>query len=288
MIEAFNAHRPLLFGIAYRMLGSVAEAEDITQELWLRWRQQDEAAIQSPKAWLVSAATRLCIDQLRSARKGRVDYYGVWLPEPLLPTTAGDPGQTAEMSDSLTMAFMLMLESLGPVERAVFLLREVFDYDYTEIAATVGKSEANCRQIVRRAKVQLQASPRPAPAPPTEQARRLVEKFLAATASGEVRDVLALLAEDSTVFSDGGGRVKAAGRPILGADRVSRFLLGIWPHFVVEMERRFVDISGCPGLLMGLDGQVHYAFSFELAGDRVRNIYIICNPDKLRHLAPAS
>ncbi len=154
MIEVFNTHRPLLFGIAYRMLGRVSEAEDAMQEIWLRWQKQDAAGIQSVKAWLVSATTRLCIDQLRSARRQREDYYGVWLPEPLMPEADTDPARTAELSDSLNMAFMLMLETLGPAERAVFLLHEVFGYDYTETAAIVDKSEANCRQIVKRAKEQ--------------------------------------------------------------------------------------------------------------------------------------
>ena len=155
MVEIFNTHRPLLFGIAYRMLGLVSEAEDMVQEVWLRWQKQDAAEIQSPKAWLVSAVTRLCIDQLRSARREREQYYGVWLPEPLMPTTRDpEPDASTELADSLTMAFMLMLEALGPTERAVFLLREVFDYDYAEVAAIVGKSEANCRQIVRRAKAE--------------------------------------------------------------------------------------------------------------------------------------
>lgn len=283
MIDVFNAHRPLLFGIAYRMLGRVSEADDMMQEVWLRWQKQDAAGIQSAKAWMVSATTRLCIDQLRSARRQREEYYGIWLPEPLMAAAADQPDKSAELADSLTMAFMLMLESLRPTERAVFVLREVFDYDYPEVAAIVGKTEANCRQIVRRAKTGLQGASR-APSPPTPQARRLVEEFLAATASGKVEEILALLAEDSSVLSDGGGRVKAAGRPILGADHVSRFLLGIWPRFVIEMERRYVDINGSPGLLMRLDGQVHYAFAFEVEAERVRNIYIVCNPEKLRHL----
>jgi RNA polymerase sigma-70 factor (ECF subfamily) len=284
MLETFNAHRPLLFGIAYRMLGRVSEAEDMVQEVWLRWQRQDPAEVRSARAWLTSAMTRLCIDQLRSARRAREEYYGVWLPEPLMVATGAQPDAAAELSDSLTVAFMLLLDSLGPVERAVFLLREVFDYDYAAIAAIVGKSEANCRQIVRRAKTQLQAGPKP-PAPPTEHARRLVEQFLAAAASGEVGGVLALLSEESTVYSDGGGRVKAAGRPIVGADHASRFLIGIWPKFVTELERRLVDINGTPGLLMSLHGRVQYAFSFEVEGERVRNIYIFCNPDKLQHLA---
>jgi len=283
MIEVFNTHRPLLFGIAYRMLGSVTEAEDAVQETWLRWQKQNAAEIESPKAWLVSATTRLCIDQLRSARRKREEYYGIWLPEPLMASPNAQPDASAELADSLTMAFMLMLESLGPDERAVFLLREVFDYDYAEVAAIVDKSEVNCRQIVRRAKTSLQDAPRTSP-PPTDQARRLVDRFLAATATGRVEDMLALLTEESTVYSDGGGRVRAAGRAIVGADHVSRFLLGIWPRHLAAMEKQFVEINGRPGLLMSSNGTIHYAFSFESAGDRLTNLYIICHPDKLRHL----
>jgi RNA polymerase sigma-70 factor (ECF subfamily) len=286
MIESFNTHRPLLFGIAYRMLGRVSEAEDMVQEVWLRWQKQDATEIQSDKAWLVSAMTRLCIDQLRSARHQREDYYGVWLPEPLMPATDTDPGQAAELADSLSMAFMLILEALRPAERAVFLLREVFGYDYAETAAIVGKSEANCRQIVRRAKEHLQANAKP-PATPTDQARRLVEEFLAATESGDMQHVLSLLAEESTVYSDGGGKVKAAGRAIRGADHVSRFLLGIWPRFIAPMQHSRVNINGSPGLVLRSGGQVHYTLSFEVADDRIQAIYIVCNPDKLRHLAPA-
>ncbi|MBL9215354.1 MAG: RNA polymerase sigma-70 factor [Opitutaceae bacterium] len=284
MIEVFTAHRSLLFGIAYRMLGQVGEAEDAVQDVWLRWRKQDPAAVTSAKAWLVAATTRLCIDRLRSARRQREQYYGIWLPEPLVPAVEVHGGTAAELADSLSMAFMLMLEALEPTERAVFLLREVFDYDYAEIAEIVGKSEANCRQIVRRAKQSLQDQP-PSAGPPTEHARQLVELFLAATASGDVNQVLSLLSADSTVLSDGGGRVKAAGRPILGADHVSRFLLGIWPRFIGRMQRRAVTVNGRPGLLLSLAGEVQYAFSFDIAADRVRAIYIICNPDKLRHLA---
>jgi len=287
MLEAFNTHRSLLFGIAYRMLGRVSEAEDMVQEVWLRWQKQDAAALESPKAWLVAATTRLCIDQLRAARREREEYYGVWLPEPLMPVTESDPGRAAELADSLSMAFMLMLESLGPAERAVFLLREVFGYNYAETAAIVGKSEANCRQIVRRAKERLELQPKAPPAPPTEQARKLVDEFMAAAASGEMERVLALLTEESAVLSDGGGKVKAAGRAILGADHVSRFLLGIWPRFMAGVDVRPAAINGSAGVIVGKAGRVDYALAFELAGDRVRAIYIVCNPDKLRHLSPA-
>lgn len=283
MTEIFNEHRGHVFGIAYRMLGSVAEADDMVQETWLRWQKQDPAEIESPKAWLISTVTRLCIDQLRSARRQREQYYGVWLPEPLVEPTVPSPADAAVLADSLTMAFMLMLETLSPVERAVFLLREVFDYDYVDIAPIVGKSESNCRQIVRRAKAQLIATP-PAP-PPNEQAHRIVEQFLEATASGEVSDLLALLAEDATLYSDGGGRVAAAGRPIHSADHISRFFVGIRDRRPAETMVRHVQINGRPGVLMSSGGQIYNAVSFDLDGERVRNIYIVRNPEKLRHLA---
>lgn len=282
MIEIFNEHRGQLFGIAYRMLGSVAEADDMLQETWLRWQKQDVAGIQSPKAWLVSIITRLCIDQLRSARRQREEYYGVWLPEPLVESPASSPEDSAQLADSLTMAFMLMLETLSPVERAVFLLREVFDYDYDEIAHMVGKSEANCRQIVRRAKAQLAAPS--APQPPNQQARRVVEQFMEAATTGEVSDLLALLTADATLYSDGGGRVPAAGRPIETADRISRFFLGIRDRQPPDTELRFLQINGRPGVLMSSSGRVFNAVSFELSGSRVRAIYIVRNPEKLGHL----
>jgi RNA polymerase sigma-70 factor (ECF subfamily) len=207
-IETFTSHRQFVFSIAYRMLGNLSEAEDMVQEVWLRWQTQDVAGIRSPKAWLRSAMRRLCIDQLRSARRQREDLYGVSLPEPSLATTDAKPDISAERENSLTMAFTLMQETLKPVERAVFLLREVFDYDYADTAAIVGKAEANCRQIARRAKAQLLANSTPSPQP-NEQARHLVEQFVSAAATGEVKDFLALVKEESPLPSDGGDRAKA-------------------------------------------------------------------------------
>ena len=207
-IETFTAHGQFLFTIAYRMLGSLSEAEDMVQEVWLRWQTQDTAAIQSPKAWLRSAMRRLCIDQLRSARHQREDHYGVSLPEPSMATTEAKPEISVEQENSLTMAFTLMQETLKPVERAVFLLREVFDYDYAYTAAIVGKAEANCRQIARRAKAQLLANSTPS-SQPNEQARHLVEHFVSAAATGEVKDLLALVKEDAPLPSDGGAQAKA-------------------------------------------------------------------------------
>lgn len=283
MIEIFNSHRQALFGIAYRMLGRVSEAEDIIQEMWLRWQKQDLAAIASPKAWLVSATTRLCIDELRSARRQREDYYGVWLPEPLVEAS-GTPDHLADLTDSLTMAFMMMLETLGPVERAVFLLREVFGYGYPDTAAIVGKSEANCRQIVRRAKASLLANPHP-PAPPNDQARRVVEQFALATSTGQIDRLLDLLMEDVTIYNDGGGKVKAAGLPIRTSDRVSRFLIGVQRKLPADTKPVFARVNGTPGLLMMSGGRIYGAFSFELTDGRIKAIYGIWNPEKLAHLA---
>jgi RNA polymerase sigma-70 factor (ECF subfamily) len=285
VLDTFTNHRKTLFGIAYRMLGRVSEAEDMVQEVWLRWQKQDEALIESPKAWLISTMTRLCIDQLRSARREREEYYGVWLPEPLMAATDDKhDGAAAGISDSLTMAFMMILESLDPVERAVFLLREVFDYDYADAAAIVGKSEVNCRQIVRRAKAQLRAKPQPS-SPPTAQAQRLVEQFFNAAETGKVEELLAMLAEDVTVYSDGGGRVRAAGRPICTADHVSRFLIGIWPRLPDDTEWRATHVNGRCGALLRSQGEIYGAFAFDVFGEQMLNVYIILNPEKLRHLA---
>lgn len=284
MIASFTEHKPLLFGIAYRMLGSVAEADDMVQETWLRWQRQNEAEVQSPKAWLVSAITRLCIDQLRSARRTREEYYGVWLPEPLVESSEPSPQESAALADSLGMAFMLMLEALSPVERATFLLREVFDYDYPDIARIVGKSEANCRQIVRRAKTSLPRTTEPVAPPPDARAREVVQRFLAAARSGNVQDLLAVLADDVTLYTDGGGRVSATGRPIVSADHVSRFFAGISRKAMKQPDVQLTKINGQEGALILHNGRVDRTMVFELRGDRVAAIYMVRNPDKLQHV----
>jgi RNA polymerase sigma-70 factor (ECF subfamily) len=287
VIQDFTTHRPLLFGIAYRMLGRVTDAHDMVQETWLRWQRQNSADVASARAWLVATITRLCIDQLRSARRRREEYYGVWLPEPLVDDAATSPAESTALADSLTMAFMLMLETLSPVERAVFLLREVFDYDYADIARIVEKSEANCRQIVRRAKAQLPRAraAQTTSAPPTDEARRVVQQFLHATLTGEVSDLIALLTADATLYTDGGGRVASAGRPITTADRISRFFVGVRRLASAPLTFRLVEINGRIGALMSANRRLDRAISFELDGDRVRAIYIVRNPDKLRHLS---
>jgi RNA polymerase sigma-70 factor, ECF subfamily len=283
VIDTFTAHRELLFGIAYRMLGQVAEADDMVQETWLRWQKQDLAQVDSPKAWMIATITRLCIDQLRSARRKREEYYGVWLPEPLVESGGRSPAESAALADSLTMAFMMMLETLSPVERAVFLLREVFDYDYAEIASIVGKSEANCRQIVRRAKSSIPRGTVQS-APPTEQARRVVQQFFTATATGNLSELLTLLADDATLYTDGGGVVNAAGRPIRTADRVSRFFVGIGRRAPSDTQFRFTHVNGRAGALVFFGDRLDRAISFDFEGERIVAIYLVRNPEKLRHI----
>ena len=287
----FEAHRPLLFSIAYRMLGSATEAEDIVQDAWLRARlsadvsaQADPASstpVRSPRAYLTTIVTRLCIDQLRSAERTRVEYPGPWLPEPL----AGPNQESAELASSLTMAFLVLLEQLTPTERAVFLLREVFEMDFDEIARIVGKSEANTRQILVRGRARLR-SPQPRFAATRRESETIVARFRRAVATGDIQELMAVLDPDAQLVADGGGKVPSATRPIVGADRVARFLLGYASklHYS-EVDFTPVSINGTPGLLLRhpLAGDGAYAFDIDFtAGGRIRAIYIVRNPDKLR------
>jgi RNA polymerase sigma-70 factor (ECF subfamily) len=279
----FDRHRQLLFSIAYRMLGSVLDAEDVVQEAYLRWQRVSEAEVRSPRAYLSAVVTRLCIDQLRSAKARREEYVGPWLPEPL-PT---EPAPDADVLDeSLSMAFLVLLESLTPTERAVFLLREVFDYDYDEISRLVGKSEENCRQIARRAR-QSVAARRPRFESSPGQEERLVGSFLEACLGGDMEGLLALLSEDVTLWSDGGGKTRAALNSIHGADKVARFLFGILrkapPGFLV----RRASINGRPGLVGYFeDGRPQSVVTFDVAEGIIRAIRLVVNPEKLRAVPP--
>jgi RNA polymerase sigma-70 factor (ECF subfamily) len=239
--------------------------------------------IRSSKAWLVATVTRLSIDRLRSAQRRREQYVGVWLPEPLMATTIDAYNQSGALADSISTAFMVMLETLTPEERAVFILREAFDYTYHEISAIVGKSEANCRQIARRAKEHLSQPGRRRPIDPA-QAETLIQQFLSACRDGDVASLMTVLAEDSTLMSDGGGRVRAALRPIQGAERITRFLFGIQKNVPADAEFRLGNINGGKGILVFSAGVPISVLTFSVTGGQIAGIYIISNPDKLRHL----
>jgi RNA polymerase sigma-70 factor (ECF subfamily) len=274
----FDAYRPLLFSIAYRMLGSASEAEDIIQDTWVRARQDEHADVRSPRAYLTTIVTRLCIDHLRSAERTRMEYPGPWLPEPL-----AEPNQeSVELASSLTTAFLVMLEHLAPIERAVFLLREVFELGFDEIAKSVGKTEANTRQILTRARQRLHEPHARFTVSPRES-EDVVRHFRHACVTGNVDELMAVLHTDATLVADGGGKAAAATSPVRGADRVAEFLIGIigkerW----LESDPRLVTINGASGLLVRHPKTGNGTFSFDIAEGRIRAIYVVRNPDKLR------
>jgi RNA polymerase sigma-70 factor (ECF subfamily) len=285
-LEAFNKHRKLLFAIAYRMLGSVADAEDMLQETYLRWQQALDGEIRSPRAFLVTIVSRLCLNHLDSARVRREEYFGEWLPEPLL--TEGDSDLSAlaevEVDDSLSFAFMVLLERLTPIERAVFLLREVFEYQYAEIADILGQSEANCRQLLRRGRQHV-AETRPRFNPSPQQRERLMKEFLQATAGGNLERLVELLASDVALHSDGGGKGPALPVLIQGAGKVARALLGARRKFVpATIVTRLASINGELGAVSYHDGRPFSVLTLEVADGRIRGVYIVSNPQKLAHL----
>jgi RNA polymerase sigma-70 factor (ECF subfamily) len=236
-LAEFDRYRPLLFSIAYRMLGSVADAEDILQEAFLRWHGAADGEIQSTRAFLVTIVSRLCINHLQSARVRREEYVGQWLPEPIVTGPQSDPLEISRVDESLSIAFMVLLERLSPVERAVFLLREVFEYEYSEIAGMIGKDEANCRQILRRAH-QHMAENRPRFKPSPESRQQLLTKFLQATTTGNLDMLVAMLSSDAVLHSDGGGKAPAVPNLVYGADHVARGLLGGMKKFASGANQR--------------------------------------------------
>jgi RNA polymerase sigma-70 factor (ECF subfamily) len=281
-LEAFNHHRRLLFGIAYRMLGTVSDAEDMVQETFLRWQQTPETRVQSVKNYLATTITRLCIDHLKSARVRREQYVGPWLPEPLL--THQDPAEQVELADSLSMAFLVMLERLSPSERAVFLLREVFEYDYPEIAQIVDKNPENCRQILRRSRQHL-ATERPRFSVSPQQQEQITSQFLDASSQGNLQDLLMLLAKDVTFWSDSGGQVPAALKPIQGAMKVARFLLAIQQKWLPTASAELVEINGQSSMLIRSGNDIHSVMSFEIVEGYIQTIYSVRNPEKLKRLS---
>lgn len=281
--ETFNSYRAYLFAIAYRMLGSVMDAEDMVQESYLRWLNTSADEVTSPKSYLAAIITRLCIDHLRLARVQRETYMGEWLPEPLLTDPTPPQEDMVALSDTLSIAFLVLLETLSPTERAAFLLREVFDYEYAEVAEMVGKSEANCRQMVRRARQHV-ADGRPRfQATPTEQ-QQMMQQFAQACVQGDMAGLLALLAEDVVEYSDGGGKVSAAIKPIKGADKVTRFLLGLMKKLPDNVAYQFAFANGRPAIITYAAGVAVNVTILDIGDGRIQRIYNIVNPDKLRHV----
>jgi RNA polymerase sigma-70 factor, ECF subfamily len=279
-LQTFNQYRSLMFAIAYRMLGSATDADDVIQEAWIRW-QSTPTVVRSPKAFLSSLITRLCIDQLRSARVQREKYVGVWLPEPLITEAISEPENNSELAESLSFAFLTLLECLSPTERAIFLLREVFDYDYSDIARTVGKSIPNCRQIVCRARHHLVLR-RPSISPSLQQ-QEAVEQFVMSWNQGDLHKLVALMAEDITFWSDGGGQVTAAQHPLQGCQKVARFLVALRrSRLIPTFKPQIVQINDQPGILNTVEGIPQSTFCFEFSDQGIQSIFAVVNPEKLR------
>jgi RNA polymerase sigma-70 factor, ECF subfamily len=283
---SFEAHRRHLLGLAYRMLGSLAEAEDAVQEAYLRWHNADRAAVENPRAFLSKIVTRLCLDQLKSARVQRESYVGPWLPEPILDEAALAAETASDYAHDLSVALMLTLERLSPLERAAFLLHDVFDMGFAEIAEALGRGEAACRQLAARARTHVRAARPRFPATPDE-GTRLADAFRRAAGSGDTAAVVALLAGDAVLYSDGGGKRLAALNPIRGGDKIARLFAGLAAKApsLDALRVRPVQINGLPGFVYAAqDGEVQ-TIAFEIADGRIAAIYVVLNPDKLQRIA---
>jgi RNA polymerase sigma-70 factor (ECF subfamily) len=277
--DRFEAARPRLLGLAYRMLGSMADAEDVVQDAWLRFQAAGER-VDRPEAWLTTVTTRLAVDRLRAARRRREDYVGPWLPEPVV--LEGGPDEAAELSESLTLGFLTLLDRLGPVERAVFLLADVFALPFADIAAAVGRSPAACRQIASRARQRLVGGARRRP---VGAERRVVDELIAAIALGDIQAALNRLAPDAVLVSDGGPSRRAARRPVVGSARVARLLINLARRYGREFEIAPVVVNGDPGLLISAAGRADTVLAFEVDGDVIAAIFVVRNPDKLEQLS---
>ncbi|WP_279537829.1 RNA polymerase sigma-70 factor [Amycolatopsis acidicola] len=279
--EEFEAYRGRLFGLAYRMLGSAHEAEDIVQETFLRWEKADRASIAAPAGWLVKVATNLCLNQLDSARVRREAYRGPWLPEPVLTADGAlGPLELAEQRDSVSFALLVLAERLSPAERAVFVLREAFSYSHGEIAAILDRSEASCRQLYHRARARLAELPETVP-PPDNEIRELVERFLAAAREGDVAGLEELLTEDVTSWADGGGQVPVAGRPVSGRLAVARYLAGTITKYGASLETSFAEVNGTTAVLAWAGPELSGVLVPEFDGGRIRALRIVAGPGKL-------
>jgi RNA polymerase sigma-70 factor (ECF subfamily) len=276
----FEEHRPMLQRLAYRMLGSLADADDIVQEAYLRWSVEDRTEVKSPRAYLSAVATRLCIDRRQSIEERKKTYIGPWLPDPVVEAGPSDPASQLETAESVSMALLLVLESLSPVERAAYLLRRIFDYDYDDIAEILGRSQVNCRQLVSRAEERIHER-RPRFVARPEEAERLTTAFLRACTSGDMKGLVDLLATDAVFYSDGGGKVPAALAPIAGADRIARLFMGLLQKAPAGLELRVVRVNGQPGVVALVDGEVIQVMTFDVVDGRIATFFAVRNPDKL-------
>ena len=289
---SFEPHRRRLLGLAYRMLGSMADAEDAVQETYLRWHRADRDKVSDPRAFLMTTTTRICLDMLTAARARREEYVGPWLPEPVVDTQALAPDSRTELAEDLSVALLLTLDRLSPLERAAFLLHDAFDFSFSEVAVALQRSEVACRQLAARARAHVRAvrprgaaTPRPHSREVDPRHAQLMSAFVAATRSGDLETLMRLLAGDVRVVTDGGGKAAAALNVLDGADRAARFLVGAtrkgWRE---EFTVRFAPINGLPGVILEApEGPVQTA-AFEIEDDVIRALYVVRNPDKLRHL----
>jgi RNA polymerase sigma-70 factor, ECF subfamily len=284
--EQFESYRPLLFAIAYRMVGSAMEAEDLVQESYLRYQAAGPETIHSPKAFLSTVTTRLCLNHLQSARVQREQYVGPWLPEPI--GTGADrlasPADEVARYESISLAFLTLLEALTPLERAVFLLREVFDYEYGEIAIIVDKSEVACRQLFSRAKKQI-AQRRPRFRPTPDEHRQLLDRFIQAVNLGELESLTQLLADDVTLWADGGGKVRgAATQPVQGRATVARFIMASTRFLPAGYGVKVAEVNGAPAAVIVVDERPHFLIALEVARGMVQEVRVVANPDKLQRV----
>lgn len=285
-LAEFTAHRSAVFGAAYRVLGSVADADDVVQDCWLRWSGVDLAEVRNSRAYLITTATRLALDRVREAQRRREAYVGPWLPEPLperASIQSGDPAELAELADSLSMAMLVVLSTLTPLERAAFVLRDVFDLPYADVAETLGRSEAATRQLTHRARSHVQAR---APRVPVDRSthEQVLKRFIAALEGGSITDLLDILAPDAVLITDGGGKRKAALRPIQGAEKILRWLAGVAVQDAAQGVPSMVTLNGQPAVEFRIDGVLDGVGMVRIEDGRVTELYLIRNPDKLAAL----
>ncbi|NLU73457.1 RNA polymerase sigma-70 factor [Streptomyces sp. HNM0575] len=283
----FEEHRPVLLGVAYRMLGRVADAEDVVQDTWLRWASADRGTVREPRAFLVRIATRLALDRLRSAQARRETYVGPWLPEPLPTDVRAEPvpdgAERAMLTESVSLAVLVVLESLSPLERAVFVLREAFGFPHEEIAAVLDRTTAAVRQLATRARTHVAERTPRYEVDPVQQ-RELTRRFLDAASRGDIDGLLELLAPDARLVGDGGGKAKAPLRTITSSAKVGRFMAAIGRQGAADLDFALTELNGAPAMIGSIGGKASAVMVLDVAGGRIQSVYLVANPDKLAHL----